>query len=130
MWVEISKGKYDQLQKKLKEMGIDVEISDCTTKEDVERMIHIEFPQLSNEQKIIIQKQIDSIYGKGDTASKFYTNDFDGNGIPDTIDAEIEKEEAKVNQSVERKASDDHLVTITEAFSDFTKGDDDYEPIV
>lgn len=128
MWIEISKEKYDQLQKKLKEMGIDVEISDCTTKEDIERMIHIEFPQLSNEQKIIIQKQIDYIYGKGDIASKFYTNDFDGNGIPDTLDDEISKE--NVNQSVERKASDDHLVTIQEAFSNFTKGEDDYEPVV
>lgn len=130
MFVEMSKTKYENLKQKLQKMGISVEVSDCTTKEDIERILHIEFPQLSNAQKIIIQKEINAIYGKSDESSKFYTNDFDGNGISDDLEDDIKKEETAISQNEKRTASDDHYVSVGEAFSNFTKGDDEYEPII
>ena len=132
MFVEISKSKYEKLEKKLKELGLNVEISDCTLPKEIEIMLHIEFPSLTNEQKIIIQKEIESIYGKGETVNKFYTNDLDADGLSDVIQKDINKieENNKYRQKNERKASDDHYVSLNEAVENFTKGDDDYESII
>lgn len=82
MFVEVSRKKYEELKEMLKEMGIDFEASDCTLPGDKEQMVHVEIagPKILTTQQV---QQINQIFGVATL-----TEDKDGNGRPDYLDAE------------------------------------------
>lgn len=64
MFVELSQKIVTELQPFLEQMKISYQISDCTLKEDKERMLHIQFQSYLSENTIFtINQKIDKLSG-------------------------------------------------------------------
>lgn len=83
MFVELTKEKYEQLAKMLREMGIAFEASDCTLPGESVRMVHVEIPGELRKEQIDL---INDTFGK----DAMFTDrngdgraDYLGEGIPE-----------------------------------------------
>lgn len=101
MYIELSRTRYEDLKKRLLEMGIEFKATDCTIPGDKEQMVHIEVGQLTPLQI----KNINEAYGQ-DTILV----DLDSNGTPDYLEEQpelVEKREKTTpsDDSVSLKAA-------------------------
>lgn len=83
MFLELKKKDFEnqKLKELFEKLKVKYEVSDCTLPEEKERMLHIEFYELSEAQKEQIVDTLEKIYGPDSIR-----RDKDGNGIPDYID--------------------------------------------
>lgn len=132
MFLEISKKKYLEMQKMLEEMGVKIEVSDCSVKGDKEPMVHIELLGLTDRQReeinrhfgrdtVQLQEELEHPDVPGRTLSYEARNqakelmkesygrdagyvDRDGNGMDDDAQEEREEEiDEKRRQDNEKK---------------------------
>ena len=141
-FVEMTRKNYEKMKKMLEEMGVKVEITDCTLPKDKEAMVHVDIVGLTEKQKaqinevfaqegILVQKdipvernetnmtiqekeQFNSVFGKGSVK-----DDRDGDGIDDNIEKEMEEDQGP--REIRRRKSDQKFVgQIKGAIDDFT----------
>lgn len=140
-FVEMTKRNYEKMKKMLEEMGVKVEIYDCTLPKDKEQMVHVDIVGLTEKQKaqineifdregIIVQKdipvernetnmtiqekeQFNSVFGAGTVK-----DDRDGDGLDDNLEKEMEEDGPR---EIRRRKSDGQYVgPIKGAIDEFT----------
>lgn len=103
MFLERPKKDITAILPYLKQHHIEYEMSDCTLPGEEVEMTHLQFTrELSPDEIRRINDMLDNLYGK-DTTSRIQTNDVDGNGRADYIDAELEKEEKQNDKPIHRE---------------------------
>lgn len=110
MFVEVTKKQYEKMKKMLQEMGIKIEVSDCTLPKDKEQMVHIEVMGLTEKQK----EQINEIFGIGTIMI-----DRDADGRDDKLE-ELEEDEERPRVIRRRKSDQKFQGPIKGAIDDFT----------
>jgi signal recognition particle subunit SEC65 len=110
MFVEVTKKQYEKMKKMLQEMGIKIEVSDCTLPKDKEQMVHIEVMGLTEKQK----EQINEIFGIGTIMI-----DRDADGRDDKLE-ELEEDEERPRVVRRRKSDQKFQGPIKGAIDDFT----------
>ena len=110
MFVEVTKKQYEKMKKMLQEMGIKIEVSDCTLPKDKEQMVHIEVMGLTEKQK----EQINEIFGIGTIMI-----DRDADGLDDKLE-ELEEDEERPRVVRRRKSDQKFQGPIKGAIDDFT----------
>lgn len=81
MFVELSQKNFEKLKKKLDEMGVQYEVSDCTLPGEKNMVVHVELGALPEDVTKELNTELNEIYGASASIK-----DYNSDGVPDYVD--------------------------------------------